>query len=263
MKRQPKKVDHSKMKSGKLPPKKDARTFKLSSYLKGKELPPVPEKCNWGTKIKPTKWGMMHNKDIEICTCAAAGHFIMAWTSNTGKVIEPNDISIIEAYSAITGFDPKTRKNDIGAYLMEVLKYWRKYYIGGHRIYAFAKLRLKNVLQLKQSVYLFGGAYVGLRLPKSAQRQHIWKVPPQGIKGEGAKGSWTGHCVLVTGYSESGLRIITWGHEKIMEWDFWKTYSDESYAIFSEDFIKDNKNPAGIDLKAIKLDIKSLKKRNK
>jgi hypothetical protein len=174
-------VDHSKMKSGRLPAKHDPRTFKLKSYLHGKHLPVTAEEWNWGGKVKPDKWGMMRNNVLEICTCAAAGHFIMIWTSNTGKLIEPRDIAIVETYSAITGFDLKTGKNDTGAYLIDVLKYWRKYYIGGHRIFAFAEIDLKNAELLKQAIFLFGGCYVGLSLPKSAQKQLVWSVHGQVI----------------------------------------------------------------------------------
>src|SRR5258708_771924 len=111
-----KRVDHSKMKLGKRPPRKDDRTFRLNAYLRHEKLPPVPDECNWGDKIEPDKWGMMRNMHIENCTCAAAGHFIMSWTSNTGKLFKPRDKAIIETYIALTGYDPETDKNDTGAY---------------------------------------------------------------------------------------------------------------------------------------------------
>ncbi|HLX90975.1 MAG TPA: hypothetical protein VKR32_04800 [Puia sp.] len=253
-------VDHSKMKSGRLPVKHDPRTFKLSTYLRGKHLTDTPTEWNWGGKVKSNKWGMMRNNVLDICTCAAAGHFIMLWTSNTGKLIEPRVISIIETYSAITGFDSKTGKNDTGAYLIDVLKYWRKYFIGGHRIFAFAQLENKNRELLKQAIYLFGGCYAGLALPTSAKTQLIWSVPKEGTKGNGAPGSWTDHCVLIIGYNQDGLRIITWGAEKVMTWDFWEAYCEESYAVFSDDFLKKSKNPAGINLKGLRRDIEALKK---
>src|SRR5258708_2783758 len=103
-----KRVDHSKMKLGKRPPKKDDRTFRLSTYLRHEHLKPVPDELNWGHKIEPNKWGMMRNAHIQNCTCAAAGHFIMAWTSNMGKLCRPKDSSILQVYSALTGYDPKT-----------------------------------------------------------------------------------------------------------------------------------------------------------
>ncbi len=261
MRKQAQQVDHSKMKLGKLPAKKDSRTFKLSTYLRQEHLPKIPAEWNWGHKIKPDKWGMMGNKKIDNCTCAAAGHLIMTWTSNTGKLIKPKDKAILKAYSDITGYNPKTGKNDTGACLIDVLKYWRKNNISMHRIFAFAELEQKNHQHVRQSTYLFGGCFVGLRLPLSAKKQETWTLLPEGAKGKGKVGSWGGHAVLITGYNEDGVRIITWGIEKIMTWEFWKVYSEESFAVFSDDFIKNNKTPAGIDVNALRKDVESLKKK--
>jgi hypothetical protein len=107
--------------------------------------------------------------------------------------------------------------------------------------------RKKNRQQLIQTIYLFGGCYVGLNLPKSAERQYNttkkWTIPRGGKKRDAEKGSWFGHAVLITGYKNEELRIITWGQEMIMTMDFWEAYSEESYAVFSEAFIKDDKTP--------------------
>jgi len=261
MEKQTKKVDHSKMKLGKHPPKHDPRTFQLSAYLRHEELPPVPDEWNWGHKIEPDKWGMMCNRKIENCTCAAAGHFIMTWTSNTGKLFKPSDKAILKTYCTLTGYDPKTGKNDTGAYSIDVLKYWRKNDIEGHKIFAFASVDKKNHREVKQTIYLFGGCYVGLGLPKSSVKQHVWSVPPEGPTGDGALCSWGGHAVLITGYNEHGLKAITWGKEKILTWDFWDAYCEESFAVLSEDFVKNNKTPAGIDVHTLREDLDALKKK--
>ena len=253
-------VDHSKMKLGKHPPKKDSRTFHLSSYLHNEKIPPLPHECNWGNKVHPDKWGVMRNLKLENCTCAAAGHFIMAWTSNTGKLFKPTDKAIVETYSAVTGYDPKTGKNDTGAYAMDVLKYWRKKHIAGHSIFAFAKADHKDHHQLRQSVFLFGGCFAGLGLPKSSVKQPIWDLTEEGLKGDGEFNSLGGHAVLITGYNKDGLKAITWGKEKFMTWDFWNAYGEEAYAVFSEDFIRNNLNPQGIHIDLLKNDIRLLKK---
>lgn len=263
MKKTIKRVDHSKMKLGRQPAKQDVRTFKLSAYLPARLKHQLPEKWNWGEKVAPNRWGTMYNEKIENCTCAAAGHFVMTWTSNTGRMIRPKNEVILETYRALTGYNPKTGKNDTGACLIDVLKYWRKYYIDGHKIFAYALVDHKSPKQIKQTVYLFGGCYAGLRLPESAKKQHVWKVPPKGATGKGAPGSWGGHCVLVIGYDNNGLKMITWGKEKTMTWDFFETYCEETYAVFSEDFIKNNKTPVGIDVNALKKDVEALKKENK
>ena len=262
MKQKSKKIDFSKMKFGRLPHTEDARTLMLSKYLSQAELPSIPKQHNWGKKIKRDNWGDMGNLQTNLCTCAAAGHLIMTWTSNTGRLKRPNNEAILTAYCAVSNYDPKTKQNDDGVESLKVLKYWRKNQIGGQQIIAFAKLEDKNRQQLIQTIYLFGGCYIGLNLPKSAERQYNttkkWTIPRGGKKRDAKKGSWFGHAVLAIGYKNEELRIITWGIEMIMTMDFWEAYSEESYALFSEAFIKNEKTPSGIDIDQLRKDINEI-----
>ena len=43
----------------------------------------------------------------------------------------------------------------------------------------------------------------------------------------------------------------------------WEAYSEESYAVFSEAFIKHDKTPTGVDIDMLKNDIEILQKREK
>src|SRR5580704_3991068 len=133
------KTDHSKMKLGKAAPVHDPRTLLLANYIKA-TLPPAPAQYAYATDIGASSWGMMGNDKLGDCTCAAAGHLIMEWTDDNGKMVTPPDQSIIAAYSAITGYNPATGANDNGAVELNVLKYWRKTGIAGHQITAFAAL---------------------------------------------------------------------------------------------------------------------------
>lgn len=259
MKQKNQKINFSKMKFGRLPHTEDARTLMLSKYLDQADLPPIPKQHNWGKKIKRDNWGDMGNLRTNLCTCAAAGHLIMAWTSNTGRLKRPKNDAILNAYCAVSNYNPETNQNDEGVESLKVFKYWRKNEIGGHQIIAFAKLEDKNRQQLIQTIYLFGGCYIGLNLPKSAERQYNktkkWTIPRVGKKSDAKKGSWFGHAVLAIGYKNDELRIITWGVEMVMTMDFWEAYSEESYALFSEAFIKDEKTPSGIDIEHLRRDI--------
>src|SRR3984885_3248276 len=109
------KTDHSKMKLGKALPVHDPRTLLLANYIDTAALPPVPAVFAYAKNIGATAWGMMANDKIGDCTCAAAGHLIMEWTDDNGKMVTPATKQIIAAYSAITGYDPKTGLNDNGA----------------------------------------------------------------------------------------------------------------------------------------------------
>src|SRR4051812_17423635 len=92
---------------GKLPPRYDARTLRLEHYLDLSALPPPPLECDWTAKVG-AKWGMMLNDRIGDCAIAAPGHMMMAWTANAGRPFVPTDAQVLAAYSAVSGYDPKT-----------------------------------------------------------------------------------------------------------------------------------------------------------
>ena len=252
----------SKVKAGKLPYVHDERTFHLKDYLSQEPVTNIPKEHDWGSKIGPGKWNSFGNLKINNCTCAAAGHLIMTWTGNIGRLHTPTTKSIVAAYTDITGFNPKTDGIGEPVEAIKALKYWRKHGIDERTIISFAKLSFRNREQLKQAIYLYGGCYVGLNLPKSAEKQYNeskkWTVSRSGTKGDGEPGSWIGHALLITGYSKNELKAVTWGKEIVMSIDFWETYVDESYAIFSEDFIRDNETPTKISVDVLRKDIETL-----
>jgi hypothetical protein len=253
-----------KVKSGRLPYVHDSRTFDLSNYLPQENLTKIPAQYNWGQKIQPGKWGTLGNLKMNNCTCAAAGHLIMTWTSNIGKLHKPTTKAIIKAYTAVTGYNSETDGIGNPIEAIKALKYWRKTGIDERKIIAFAKLDFKNRQQLKQAIYLYGGCYVGINLPKSAEKQYNesqkWTVPREGAKGVGEPGSWLGHALIITGYKDDELHAITWGKEMIMTLEFWETYVDEAYAIFSEDFIKNHETPTKVSIDILRKDIEVLQK---
>ncbi|MDQ6610583.1 MAG: hypothetical protein M3Y85_12265 [Bacteroidota bacterium] len=248
-----------KIKSGKLPYVHDPRTLHLSDYLSWEPSVKIPQEYNWGRKIHPDKWSSFGNLKINDCTCAAAGHLIMTWTGNIGRFHRPTTRSIVKAYTDITGFNPKTDGIGKPVEAIKALKYWRKHGIDNHKIIAFAKLSFKNREQLKQAIYLYGGCYVGLNLPKSAEKQYNeskkWTVPRNGANGVGEPGSWIGHALSITGYSKNELTAISWGKEIIMSLDFWEKYVDESYAVFSSDFVRDDHTPTKIKIDVLRKDV--------
>lgn len=257
------------VKSGRLPYRHDSRTLDLADYLQHENLSKIPGAYNWGKNIDPSRWGVLGNLKINDCTCAAAGHLIMTWTANIGKFHKPTTKAIVKAYTDISGFNAITDGIGKPIEAIKVLKYWRKHGIDDHKIIAFAKLDFKNRQQLKHAIFLYGGCYVGINLPKSAEKQFNeskkWTVPRSGTEGLGKPGSWIGHAMLITGYSKYEVTAITWGKVVKLSLDFWETYVDESYAIFSEDFIRHNQTPTNISVDVLRRDIKALqnKKRDK
>jgi hypothetical protein len=253
-------IDHSHMRLGKQAARHDPRTLLLGNYLKPAGLPPPKPSVDWGAKVR--QWPMMGNDKVGDCTCAAAGHLIEGWTANANgdPVILP-DSAILGAYSAITGYVAGQPSTDRGANELDVLSYWRKTGFGGRRIVAYAALEPQNRTHVEDAIELFGGCYIGLALPASAQQQAVWSVPPGGPSGTGAPGSWGGHAVPVVAYDQRGLTAVTWGAVKRMTWGFWSTYCDEAYALVSQDWIdKKGHDPEGFDLNGLLADLKLVAK---
>lgn len=243
---------------GKLAPRIDRRTLKIESYMP--ELPASPEAVDW-TKAVTVPWGMYFNDAEGDCTIAGTAHMVITWTANAGAVVLPDPAGIQSGYVTITGqegaaFDPATGANDNGCVELDVLNEWRKNGIAGHQIGAYASVRPANVKYVKAAVNLFGGLYIGVSLPASAQNQDVWDV----ATGPDAEaGSWGGHCVNVVGYDADGLTVVTWGETKRMTWAFWLAYVDEAYAILSNDFLTTaGQTPNGFDLAALTNDLRAV-----
>lgn len=247
-----------KMKLGKLAPRHDPRTLLFATYFRDQALPPPPSSEDWGSRIKT--WPMMANDSIGDCTTAAAGHMIEQWTTYAGKTTTPSDTAVIAAYSAVSGYNPRTGTNDNGAVEIDVLNYWRHTGIAKHKIMAYVALEPKNHTQVMDAVLLFGNCYIGLALPQTAQTQAVWTVPPGGPSGAGAPGSWGGHAVPIVAYDERGLTCVTWGMLKRMTWTFWDAYCDEAYAVLSKDWIsgETRRAPNNFDLAALQKDLGEL-----
>jgi len=262
LKSDPTKIDPRKLKLGKQPVRHDPRTLLMASYVTP-ALPTPPASVDLTSKVP--SWGMMDNDQIGDCTCAAAGHLIMEWTANAKpKMFTPSDKQIVASYSAITGYNPASGANDNGAVELDVLNYWRQSGIAGHKISAYVALEPSNHMHIMDSVYIFGGCYIGLRLPISAQAQiqnhQPWSVPPQGPTGDGQPGSWGGHAVPVMAYDARGLTVVTWGALQLMTWMFWAAYCEEAYAILSPDYLTGQmQTPAGFNLQQLQADLADLK----
>lgn len=201
---------------------------------------------------------MMLNDRIGDCSCAGAGHAIQQWTTYAGDPLVPTDEQVEAAYSAISGYAPEDPSTDTGCVLLDVLKYWRKTGVAARRIDAFASLEPRNHHDVMDAIYLFGNAYLGVALPISAQEQTVWTVPAGGATGDGAPGSWGGHCIIVVEYDPRGLTCVTWGATKRMSWSFFDAYCDEAYAVMSHDWLKGGYNPEHFDAAALQADLAAL-----
>ena len=248
-------------KLGKLPAVHDKRTLLLAKYMspeRERSLRTPPLSVRWSRKTDQY-WPMFANDTVGDCTCATAGHLIQAWTANAqAEEFEPATKDVLAMYYAISGYIPGRPETDVGAACLDVLRYWRKKGCGGHKIGAFAAVSPRSKQDVRDAIWLFGGAYVGLQLPLSAQDQTTWSVPRGGAQGAGEPGTWGGHAVPLIDYDPRGLWCVTWGGLKRLTWSFLATYADEAYAIISEDFLTGGKAPNGFDAATLQADLSRL-----
>jgi hypothetical protein len=241
--------------TGKLTPRQDARTLRLAQFLDTAALPTPPATLTYASRVSP--WPMYGNDTLGDCTCAAAGHMIELWAKLEGQTATPARRTIVNAYR-------KLSPDDQGCVMLDVLRFWRNSGFASHKLFAFAALDLKNRDHVMLGVSMFGGVYLGVNLPQSAQEQtgpgKAWDVPAGGLHGNGAPGSWGGHAINVVGYDSTGLDVITWGMVQRVSWAFWSAYGDEAWAALSLDWQKAPKI-SGIDFAALNAALAKIGKR--
>jgi hypothetical protein len=239
-------------KLGKLPPRMDVRTLPLPRYVDRSKLPTPPPDLDLASAVP--EWPMYANDRIGDCTTAAAAHMIEAWTAPArGTAIELSERAVLDAFEDVKQVDPATGEE--GAVELDVLIYWRRQGIGDHRIGAFARVPVWDHQLVRAAAYLFGGLYIGIELPLTAQRQSVWDWSHR-LDGPAEPGSWGGHAVDIVRYDPETLTVVTWGRLQELTWRFWDRYVDEVYAILSVDFLDDaGQAPNGFDLQALKRDL--------
>lgn len=137
---------------GKLAPRHDPRTLKMARYSTA--LPDPPPVCDRTDKL--TDLGPMLNTELGDCTCAAIGHIIQAWTAEDGAQVILPDSDILAAYEGACGYNPADPMTDQGGVELDVLNYWRKAGVGGHRIAAYMSLQVKPSMSLVTSPHVKG-----------------------------------------------------------------------------------------------------------
>lgn len=237
----------------------DPRTLRLETYTTP-DLPAPPTSADW-TK-QATSWPMLGNDRISDCVLVSCAHLVQGWTTYAAAapaLIPERDV--VAAYSAVTGYDPRTGANDDGTRSLDALNYWRKKGIGGHKIVAYVKVDHRNDEAVRSAMHLFGGLYIAAQLPRAAQTQFeqrkTW-TPTGGSSGR--RGSWGGHAMRMGSYGRTGFTVSTWGRVQRATWLWWDTYVAETFAIVSTDWLDSvgGSNPLGFDLETMLADLRSI-----
>jgi hypothetical protein len=243
---------------GKHAPVHDARIAKLSDRLAPSFT--FPPTVDW--TIKVPSWPMLANDKVGDCTCAAVFHMLQCWLNNNGFSYVPQDSDALALYGIVGGFP----QQDNGASCQAVLQQWATNGVvagGGTDEPAYCTLDPSRLDELRYAIANFGGAYLGLAMPLTAQAQTdaggVWDVVQSTRAGAGDPGSWGGHCVPAVAYGPGWFEVITWGAIQRVTDAFMTKYLDEAYGVVSWDWLSDaGITPAGLDMEALKADMQAL-----
>jgi hypothetical protein len=188
---------------------------------------------------KVSSYPIFLNDQIGDCTCASIAHAEMLASAYAGSPRIPSDDQVLEMYSAISGYDPRTGNNDNGAMLVDAAGYARTRGLGGKpSVYAYAHVNESNHKELQVAHWLFGGVYTGVMLPMSANRAfsrgQTWDVSNPG---DGTPGSWGGHAIWrVDSHLDQDITFVTWGTLQKATPAWWDKYVDEAMALVPSDW---------------------------
>jgi len=243
----------------------DPRVPHFTKYLKtnlpgGLPLPPFEIDNTYGITYPD-----YHNSgqgSIGDCVEAAVGNGVLTWSTLTKNPVELPYSAILDAYEVVGGYDPTNPLTDLGTDPLQLLSYWLNTGIGGNKCDGFAYID-PDRMQAEVATTMYGGFICCLNLPVSAQLQTFngpWAVPSGGPVGEGAPGSWGGHCVFIVGYNVAkGIACTTWQGLQWMTWGFWKTYTNVNYVVTSDNWIGANGlSPSNFDQAALVADMQRL-----
>jgi len=247
------------MKLGKKPFIGDKRDLVFKNYTIATVLPTRPKIFGHYNLI--SNWGVLGNDSVGDCTCAGADHETMLWTLEGGKPAAFTSQNTISDYSAITGYTPSDPNTDQGALVRDVLLYRQKTGMidadsKRHKIGAFLVLDQKDVDEVLEATYLFNAVGIGILFPQSAMEQFYANQPWTVVKGSRIKG---GHYVPIFGYDLNYIYCVTWGKIQKMDYNFFKTYCDEAWAILSQEFLNgQGLSPEGFNLDQLQADLNAI-----
>lgn len=223
--------------------------LRVAQFLNAAKLPSTPSTVDYVSKVNG--WPVYLNDQIGDCTCAAVGHIIEAATAyGQGTTVEISDKDVLKAYEAVGGYVPGDPSTDNGAVMQDVLSYWRKTGVGGHKILAFAEVDVTNLNEVYAALYLFGHVYIGVNFPQSAMDQFDAGKPWTVVARDG--GIIGGHAVDLGWRDGAALEVITWGRVQGLDEAWWHKYVEEAWIAITPEWVNAaGSSPEGIDVAAL------------
>lgn len=231
------------------------RALWLGRYLDPHAYTAPPLYDNW---TGGTRYNWFGNDTLGVCTYAALAHMFQQRCALLGITctITPNDV--IDAYKAGTGYDG-TPGTDQGGSCISALVRTKNVGIGGYRARAFARVNMRDPVEVRAAIHIAGSIYVGGALPRRiASQGRDWKLPMH-QEAQDAPGSLGGHAWLLTGYQRGNLFALPWVDEVSID-DAWEDlYIDEGWVVLDDLWATETRlAPNGLDLSRLYHDLTKL-----
>lgn len=190
----------------------------MAKYLHN-PLPPAPA----GFAVPSYQWGMLANDQYGCCTISGVVHLREAVAvDNLETETYPTDEQVIGTYLSLSG------GQDTGLVEADVLHTWQTTGLFGDRIHGYAPVDHRNLDEIRSVCALFGGVYLGVAMPDSAQEQFEAGQPWDIQAGAQIEG---GHAVPMIGYDPAFAYIVTWGKTQQVTWRWLRAYLEESWCV--------------------------------
>lgn len=251
-------------KLGKKPARKSAKRLWLRKYINPSVLKvdtaPPRDFGALAVAVAPDAWKSFLGNDVYgDCFWAAAFRSAMSRMASVGE-LEPMSSegatkSVLDAYSAATGFNQNDPSTDQGTDALEGMNFLQQTGIvmpdgSTHKIGSYVWVNPQDYEELLMAFNLFDGIMIGLQFPERWEKDRVWDVtsdPPVG-----------GHEVL--GESDlsitpEGIQLNTWGFERIITRAAIASNADEIAVIIAADMFGPNaKSIAGFDAEQLRAD---------
>lgn len=223
-------VDHSLMRLGRVEPTQPHGLLRLAKYTQRAALPPAPSVVDWTNGTADDSWGMAGNDMAGDCVLAGIAHALHCmerWRDGAGRAVATPEV--LNNYRTF-GYAPP--ESDPGCNMAQVMRTWVKdgllWQGQVDKAEAVVEVRFGN---LPQALALFGPILLGVKLPRSAATQELWRSPQTLVGDDNVPGGWGGHCVMLAGAMPGFVKLITWGGVKIAEQGWLEAYFAEAWAL--------------------------------
>jgi hypothetical protein len=258
--------------TGRLPAETDLRTLQMSQYARFFDQDEAQPSRTFGLgsdaifrtndkrRVEYPVSDQLGNDEFQACVPAAMARLAQAWSAMDGELEEPNRKQTLDIYEKISGFrlavdgdeavrsgdrrhevsDRMRRHNDYGASVLSALKTWADPDRPLRGLLppaaAFMEVEPGDLDQVREAIWRFGGAIVGLALPRSILGtddlpQERWFLPGYGAIYDGTPGGLSSHCVALVGYTSRQVLCASGGKLQSLSWPFVLAYVEECYAV--------------------------------